>query len=78
MLLNPLRIFDSTFHSFNVNVISSTDPISKRRIYSLDQNLLVVFDLARRNGNFGKRSFSLLYILLFYHYLYRMDNASVV
>lgn len=51
MLLNPLQIFDSTFHQFDINLqaLCIEEKGCERKELVLEQNLLVVFDLTRRN-----------------------------
>lgn len=43
-MLNPLKIFNSVFHHFTVNVDRINDALLK-----LEQELVVVFDLSRHN-----------------------------
>lgn len=55
-LLNPRRIFNSSFHQFDVQ-LRRTAETSLR----LTQNLLVVFDLARYDRSLGTINFIILY-----------------
>lgn len=60
-LVNPLRVFDSTFHHFDVQVqyLCKDESCNEKRI-DLKQNLVVVFDIERYHQSLGKSNVSII------------------
>lgn len=53
-LLNPLKVFDSTFHQFDVNLqYLCDDRDCRRKRIDLKQDLVVVFDIGRYSNILG-------------------------